>query len=342
MTQGSARAAHIDADDVRRGVVIDLAGVALALRAPDAEHAEAVASLFRHAARSPDPPTAVVRFEVDGVAPPTSPPTVTVPHATLWYDDAGALIVRSRDGLIARADRDSLLVGGTCEGLARAFRFICLGALTHLLSGHGWYLVHGAALGVSNGALLVLGGTGTGKSTLAYAALRRSRPVLADDAVLLQQRNGAVSVRGFPRPIAVPADVIGAATDAGADGGQPVPEDPRARTELAPGTLTAGGLPVVALLVTRGRGTGTARHPHLDPLPAQEAFRSVLSACTSLADPTHRRGLFRIAGILARVPAWSLGQAADAADALGHATRALEALDHAIGSADRRGEASVD
>lgn len=342
MTQGSARAAHIDADDVCRGVVIDLAGVALALRAPDAEHAEAVASLFRHATRSMDAPAAELRFDVDHVALPSSSPTLTLPHAALWYDDAGVVLVRSRDGLTARADHDSLLIGGTCGGLARAFRFVCLSALAHLISGHGWHLVHGAALGFSAGAVLVLGGTGTGKSTLAYAALRRGQAVLADDAVLLQLGAGEVSVRGFPRPIAVPADVIGGVTDAGPDPGRPVPEDPRERRELPPGTLSAGRLPVVALLVTRGRETGEARHPHLDPLPAQEAFRSVLRASASLADPSYLRALFPVAGILARLPAWSLGQAADAKDALDHATRTLEALDHALGSADRRGEASVD
>ncbi len=61
-----------------------------------------------------------------------------------------------------------------------------LRALLHLwLAGRGVAIVHGAAVGTDEGCVLLVGGTGVGKSTSALGALRSSLRILADDSCLV-------------------------------------------------------------------------------------------------------------------------------------------------------------
>lgn len=316
--------ASIDVGAVLAGVVVDVGGLALALGADDPDRAEAVASLFRHAVPvAPGTrPDAVVRFtseRTSGADPaPVGPPTTETPHADLWHRGGGLLVVRTRAGLTLTATTDALVVGGDAAALSREFRFVAIIGLTHLLARHDRHLLHGAAIEIDDALLLVLGASGTGKSTLAFAAHRLGWSVLSDDTVLARRADGGVRVGGVPRPIAVAADV----TDAIA-GGRPVPDDYRARTELPAGTLTIGEHPVTHLAVTVGadpRGAG------IDPLGGVEALRAVLQASISLVDAEVRPELFALGGALARLPRWSVRHGSDPARALGDATTVLESL----------------
>lgn len=315
----------LEATDVLAGVVVDVGGLAVALGAADPDRAEAVASLFRHAPRRTDAPTVHVRFEVAPGAVPTAVPSTSTPHADLWHDGPDRLVVHARDGLTAIATADALVVGGDVPGLAREFRFVALLALSFVLARHDRHLLHGAALlvGDGDGAVVVLGNTGTGKSTLAFAAHRLGWAVLADDAVMVRPAEGGVRVRGVPRPVAVAADV---ATDVA--GGRPVPEDARDRTELPPGTLAPGEHPVVAVAVTTGSDPAG---PGIDPLPGMDVLRAVLQASVSVADAEARPGVFAVAGVLARLPHWSLRHGADPTTALEDATAQLVELARLVG-----------
>ena len=308
----------LEAVDVLGGAVIDVGGIAVALGADDPIRAEAVASLFRHAAGADDPAAVSVRFVAAPVAVPTDPPATVTPYLELWADGADVQVLRTREGLTARATADSLVVGGDAPGLAREFRFVALLGLTHVLARHDRHLLHGAAIALEQGAVVVLGATATGKSTLAFAAHTAGLPVLADDAVLLRRIDGAVHARGVPRPIAVAADVA-----TRVDGGRAVPEDPRDRRELPPGTLAAAEHPVVALVSTMG---ADPRGPGVDALAGADALRAVLRASIALADADVRPALFALAGALARMPTWSLRHGPDPASALADATEQLEVL----------------
>lgn len=316
----------IDAGAVLDGVVVDVGGLALALRADDPERAEAVASLFRHAApvAPGSRPDAEVRFTATVGAAPVGPPTTSTPYVELWHRAGSPLCGRSRDGLVFTATADAVVVGGDAAALTSEFRFAAILGLTHLLARHDRHLLHGAAIGIGEAVLLVLGASGAGKSTLAYAAHRLGWPVLSDDTVLARVVDDGVRVMGVPRPIAVAADV----TDAVA-GGRPVPDDHRSRTELPAGTLTVEERPLTHFAVAAGadpRGSG------VDPLGGVDALRAVLQASISLVDVEVRPELFALGGALARLPRWSIRRGSDPARALGDATRVLESLRGRIGA----------
>ena len=59
--------------------------------------------------------------------------------------------------------------------------------LLALLSGHGYQSVHASCIQLHGKGILFTGKSGSGKSTAAYALLRRGHPILADDRVLLQK-----------------------------------------------------------------------------------------------------------------------------------------------------------
>ncbi len=313
------RVSEVEAAAVLAGVVVDVGGVAIGLGAADSTRAEAVASLFRHARIVPDTPAATLEFDAAEVAAPAAEPDKVLDHVDLWWTGPGELVVRSDEGLTARCSADTVVVSGDAPGLAREFRFVALIALTHVLARRGRHLLHGAALVVDDAALLVVGGTGTGKSTLAFAAHRLGWSVLADDAVLLERRDTHVFARGLPRPIAVAADVVAEAIE----GGRGVPDDPRRRVELPAGTLAAGEHPVVGVAVTTG---GDAQGPAIVPLRGTDTLRELLRASIALVDADVRPALFALCGDLARLPAWSLRHGADATVAVEDATRRLEDL----------------
>ena len=143
--------------------------------------------------------------------------------------------------------------------------------------------------------------------------------MLADDAVVVRRVDGIAQASGLPRPISVGADVV---VDA-IHGGRPVPDDARTRTELPAGTLTTTTNPVAAVLVMTGVDQ---RGPGMDPMRGPDVLRMVLQASTSLADPTLRPDLFALAGVLARLPTWSVRHGPDPGRALDDATGNLDEL----------------
>jgi len=316
----------IDDTDVLAGCAIDVAGVPIRLHASDARRADAVASLFRHAAVSTSSPVATLSFAEPDVAVPDTEPDSQGASADLWRPAPGELRIRSHEGLTAIATADEIAVGGDTAGLARVFRYTCFLALTHLLAQHGHHLLHAGAIVIDGQAVVVLGDTGSGKSTLVFAASRQRWPVLSDDVVALHRTGDDLVVRGLPRPVSVPRDV----TDV-IPGGRAVPDDYRERTELPGGTLTRDEHTVHAVVVMAGDGDDTgdpagAPREAVARLGGQTTLRAALRAGPSLSDPVHLPEMLAIAAALARRPAWLLTHGPDPADAIADATRALETV----------------
>ncbi len=63
-------------------------------------------------------------------------------------------------------------------------------ALPMALARQGRIVLHGGAVQTGRGAVVVLGESGWGKSTLAAALARRGCPLLTDDCLLLEERDG--------------------------------------------------------------------------------------------------------------------------------------------------------
>jgi hypothetical protein len=288
------------------GQVVDVAGVPMRLCASDDRRAAAVAALFRHAVPVTAEPECVVRFSDASPAVPNSDPDTIFQGLDLWRSSAGELVLRSQGGLTARVTRDAIDVGGDAPTLAREFRYVATIGLTHALAYRDRHLFHGGAVVCDERALLVLGGSGKGKSTLVLGALQSGWRALTDDLVAVQRREGALYAAGLPRPISVPLDVL---TTEHADG-LPVPDDPRARVELPASTFTSSSHPIAGVIVV---ARGDDRAARLDPLDAHDALRRLLSACASLADPALMREVFAVAAGLARLPAWTLQHGSDPA-----------------------------
>ena len=64
-----------------------------------------------------------------------------------------------------------------------------------MTEGEGSLIVHGAAVAVAGRGVLILGGSGSGKSALALAMIGRGAALVADDRVILERRGGALVAR---------------------------------------------------------------------------------------------------------------------------------------------------
>ena len=297
--------------------IVDVAGVPLRLTASDRPRAEAVAALFRHAERTSTRLRYVLRFTADAPDCPAAPPATIIDEVEVWRPEPDHLWLRSAEGLAAHVSPDGIVVGGDAPSLARVFRFVGLIALTHLLAQEGKQLLHAGAVIADGQAILILGATGTGKSTLVFSALQHGWLALSDDMVAVHRSDGLVHAVGLPRPISVPDDVFRSAMPEG----RRVPEDPRRRTELPAAALVRGTRPVGAIVVT---SHGSLDDATIEPMRGHDTLRVVLGASSSLLDPAVFPEVFAVAGALARTPAWSLAHGSDPAARLDSAARQLE------------------
>ena len=105
----------------------------------------------------------------------------------VWADWSGV------EGEPEIASATALLAGPVLGGLLRLRRTTSL---------------HGCAIAVGDGAIVLLGDQGTGKSTLAAALAQRGHAVLADDVAALAEHPGGWSVHpGYPRLRLTPATI---------------------------------------------------------------------------------------------------------------------------------------
>jgi len=318
--------ADLDPAAVRRGTVVDVAGLALAVRADDDARAEAVASLFRHATVVDAAPDCTLQVVATPIDLPATEPDVETAELAQWRTAADDVVwLRAVGDLRARGTPTELVVGGPGEFPTRTYRFVVLVGLARLLADHGRHLLHGAAFLVDGRAVVVLGGTGMGKSTLAYAAHRAGLGVIADDAVIVHLDDGTVRIAGLARPISVSAEV-----DPDLVGGRPVPDDLRSRIELPPDTLTGGSHRAGALVVLDGPGPAGAA---LAPIAGVEALHAVIRVDPTLADAQHRPRLFAIAGALGRLPTWRAHRGTDPARALDDARALVNLIAAAVRAA---------
>ncbi len=81
------------------------------------------------------------------------------------------------------------------------------GALVELLRAQHWYAVHAAAAGRGGRAVLITGGGGVGKTTLALALVRAGYKCLGDDQILVARRNGQPVLHCLSSRISFRADM---------------------------------------------------------------------------------------------------------------------------------------
>jgi hypothetical protein len=303
------------ADAIRSGLVAAIGGVPVHLHAPEQPCALAMAELLAGLVLTGDEPQCSLTFELGEASVPARSADDELVDGETWQSGT-EFAFRHSSGLVAVADSTTARISGFAAGLRWPFRRLFHPTLAHLLAHRGRYVLHAAAVVYDDDAILVLGDTGRGKSTVAMAALRAGHEVLGDDlVVLVPLDDGSYELIGVPRPMAVPGDV------AATGGGSAVAGDPRSRVEIPPATLSTAGYPLRSVVVSDHAARSEAT---IEPVGSALVMGALLGAFTATRNPVLRSSFFPHASILSRLPAWRLRLVRDADVRLAAAAAALD------------------
>lgn len=277
-------------------LVVDIAGFPVRFVASDAARADAieagVGSLPAHAGEP--------QFEIVFGAEPWSLPAEAWDHAdgdvrAWWQGDA---LLVGHGALGAHADATSGYIGGEGE-LRRGFRQVFPYLITHLLAQRDHFVLHGGAVERDGQAVLVLGGSGSGKSTIAVSARRGGWRVLSDDLAVVRGGDSGPEVIGIPKPVVAPAEVVRVSGLPG----RSVPGDPRGRWEVLDESLAPPWCPVATTLVS---AHGTNRDGELQPLTSEQLMGWLLFSFLSARDRGRLQRFLPVAASVTRLGGWEL------------------------------------
>lgn len=263
-----------------------------------------IRELFGPMAEHPGPYEAEIVVDAAAPAKPAREPDEFYEVISLWR--AGdELLVDSGGTLRAHATATRAVIGGAIgEGSSGAvmLRRIVHHVIAHLLSLNGRLVAHGAAVGRAGKAVLLLGGSGSGKSTSAYLASMAGWSLLSDDLVVVRRNVGdgrdgrdvgsgeRIDAIGIHRALAVPPDVA----DADAAG---IEFDFRGRRRPNV-TLDDRSFQVAAVaLVEHGVGIG-----RVEAMTGVDMARVFLASAPAAGNTDVAAEVLRAAGVLARLP----------------------------------------
>jgi hypothetical protein len=299
-----------------RGTVVDIGGVSILLTSSDAERADPVAHLLGHVPHSTASPHVEVRCSARAPAMPRRAPDRTNADFRVWTTE-DTLHLELTSGGRARVSATTAWIGTGRDDPQRAAQCLLLPVLTHLLSFRDRYVLHAGSVVAGGVAYLILGGTGTGKSTLGVAAVEHGWLLLGDDMVVVRRQDQRCSAAGIPRTVAVPSDV-GSRLARG-----PLTDDHRGRWEVPAAVLERGWFPVGGLISV---GHGTTNRAGLRRVDGRAALSAVLRSYTSSLDPLHLRRFFPVAAALSRLPAWELRHGVEPRSRLSEVGRMLRGI----------------
>jgi hypothetical protein len=287
-------------------LVRQIAGHSVLLRAFDADSLGHLVAALGAAPSAALPAHLTLEVHPGSLDRPDREPDQVVQHISYWTDGE-SLLVSTTPSQLARVSEDAAVLDPGIAGGVRDIHALLLPVLTLLFAQRGMSLVHAGAYldAAKGGAVLVLGGSGQGKSTMIAAALAAGRVVISDDLAVLRLDEGRLVVGGVPQPLALPADLHREAVV-----GVPVAGDPRDRRAAAvPVTLNAGWHPVAATVMV-----GHADQPEgsLHPAQPREIFHQLLASTVDGIAEGRVRTPFPCAAALARLPGWHLGHSNDA------------------------------
>jgi hypothetical protein len=302
--------------------IVDVAGVRVLLEADDERQAAVVGRVLRLLPSASPPYDVDVHYAARRPVLPSRPADKANKGFRVWFDgDVFCLEVPS--GARARVTPTSASLGSGDDDAASAFEFLFPAAITHLLAFQGRFILHAGGVVGERGAYPLVGATGTGKSTLAAAALEHGWRLLGDDMIVIRSGDDGLEAAGVPRRVAVPAH-LGFRW-----AGRPIPNDRRGRLELPAEMLEAGWFPLGGTIVV---GHGSDPATTVRRISGLDNLRAVLGAYRSSVNPAHLRRFFPVAAALSRLPAWALLHGTDPASRLAEAGRALALLAEASGT----------
>jgi hypothetical protein len=301
---------------------IAIAGVGIDLRAVDASRWEALDALFGACLDSAGPASIAVDYQERAPEVPGRPPDQVSAEVAIWFDPDG-VSARHLTGVCGRRVNDAIVVGGWRPGIeaVRAFRLATQAPLIDALGEHGRHALHAAALERDGSAVLVLGGSGAGKSTFAFAGSRGGWKIIADDLSIVDLSD-AVYTSGLPKPVNVPSDAL----DLPPHGSRPLPNDERARWALPATAITARGRYPVRAVVTLGHSADSAEI--LETPASPDRLRRLIASLPLAGMPRAIRGFFPVAARLSRLPTYTYMHPADPTERVASAIALLERLRH--------------
>jgi hypothetical protein len=290
---------------------VAIAGLSIAFPAEgDGRVVAALRDALGRLPASPSAPDIRVRLRPDDELPPAPGETWAAwPGLAVHRTSHGSSVVGEE--VIAVVEGGDVVITG--DG-AEAHRVVPL-ALAQALRPLGRYLVHGALLVADAAVVLVLGPTGTGKSTMAYAAAQAGWTVRSDDLTVLRDGpDGAILASGVPRRARVPEELGLTATAAG-------PADGRGRREV---DLSEPG-DEVAITALATLSWGAAPRGAVHGVGPAAVLHELLGSWFGSSDPDDVRAWFPLAARLARLPAFGVALSAEPTSRTGDAAEALRA-----------------
>jgi hypothetical protein len=198
-------------------------------------------------------------------------------------------------------------------------------AVPAVMRHRGLLVMHATGAVLDEGAVLIAGDSGVGKSTTLAALLRRGSRMLSDD-VSVVRFGGDHGLEVLPGPASMRLTERSAAAmriDLTGDAGVPVGPR-RKRTVPTNQSMATAGAPLRALFILR---TGSSESVTITTLVGTKKLHAVLACvCGPLLEGDHRRVFPLLRGVLERVPGFELTRPGDSWSAEEVADRVLGAV----------------
>ncbi len=302
---------------------LDVAGISVATDAADARYSKCL-----HNRLGAEPalaaPSVGVRIGPDTRAP-DRPADQEMEGFAAWWDNE--VIWIGRGSAVVRVAPDQVAVGGPIDTLKEEDLLddLLQFGVSAVLTSADRMVIHGAVVARDGEALVLVGPSGQGKSTLAAAALLAGWDLLGDDLAIVHPHQP--SVQAVRRSPMIPAEV---AADHGLEGA--IVPGPRGRFQLPVSTLATGTRRLVGVVsVAHGDAGGVE--------PVEGADLATLDGALAVPPfrPIIRRYLATGAALIA-LPIMRLHHARDPEVRVKRAQASLEeALTHCRTEARRSG-----
>lgn len=297
------------------GEMLSIAHESFLVSAETIDLAESLVALVGGFPVAEGPPSARFSLTRNAIAGPTRVPDERYQSVELWRD-ADELWLRHDSGFTGWASPAEMRIGGNGEA-EEPLRRLFLPLATHVLAHRGVFVLHGGAADAGAGAMLFLGATGSGKSSLVGLSLLRRWRVLGDDIVALMPEGDRVSIVGIPRPPAIPAEAVRGfvAKHATVDG--------RGRLVLDPHVLDTAAHPLIGSVLPFRALNRTERATEVAPT---DLFHELVGSFPAASNPELLKRFLPIAGLVARLPAYRLPLAREGAERFIEAGAHLDAV----------------
>jgi hypothetical protein len=285
--------------------LVDVGDLPVLLSAEDGRRAAALRQLLGQTPSSQASPKLLISYRVDGPELPARAPDARSSQIQLWFEGAGLRALEA-SGVSASVCGDEVWLGGPSFDPAGGLDRLALPLLTHALFPHERFVLHAGAIDHEGRAVLLLGASGMGKSTLAFAGVGAGWTVLADDTVMLRiGEHETFEVAGLSgRPIVVPGELL----DALDRPGEPLVGDARRRRALRELTPRSGWSTVAGSVVA---AHGEAPATVLSRVDSGAALAALLLSFTGAINPSLLPEFFVAAHALAQRPSFQLAQGRD-------------------------------